>query len=152
MSRVLYRMSREISFTSFLVDYSSVSNARLLCVAHISRKCMRRVAIFLCPFQKYLPKQNFQLVWQMLISRSYPNLYGKVNYTWQPKSAVGVNGLILMTRSGNANACGNTILKESISYTGKRWRCTIDIYVYIAWVAIARSKKNKNDKCIENII
>lgn len=37
-----------------------------------------------------------------------------------PKSTVGVNGLILMTRSGNANAYGNTIFKKSISCVGKR--------------------------------
>jgi len=36
-----------------------------------------------------------------------------------PKT-VGVNRLILMTRSGNANAYGNTILKESINCVGKR--------------------------------
>jgi len=37
-----------------------------------------------------------------------------------PKPTVGVNGLILMTRSGNANACEDTILKESISCVEKR--------------------------------
>lgn len=37
-----------------------------------------------------------------------------------PKLTVGVNGLILMTRSGNANAYGNTILKEFISCVRKR--------------------------------
>jgi hypothetical protein len=36
------------------------------------------------------------------------------------ESTVGVNGLILMTRSGNANARGNTIFKEPISRTGER--------------------------------
>lgn len=51
----------------------------------------------------------------MPVRRSHPNLYGGVNYSWQPKSTVGVNGLILMTRRGNANARGNTILKELIS-------------------------------------
>lgn len=43
------------------------------------------------------------------------SLHGGVNYSWQPKSTVGVNGLIFMTRSGNANARGNTILEEPIS-------------------------------------
>lgn len=43
---------------SSIIRRLAVSSARPLCIGHISRKCMRRVAIFLCPFQRYLFKQK----------------------------------------------------------------------------------------------
>lgn len=100
---------------SSIIRRLAVSSVRPLCVAHISRKCTRRVVIFLCPFQRYLLKQNFRLVWQMLVPRSHPNLYGGVNYSWQPKpKPVGVNGLILMTRNGNASARAETQFSKNL--------------------------------------
>jgi len=41
---------------------------------------------------------------------------------------VGVNGLIPMTRSGNANARGNTIFKEPISRRTSRRRSNADVF------------------------
>lgn len=56
----------EISFTSFLVDYPSTRRfkpATALRRSYFAKMYITRgVVIFLCPFQRYLLKQNFRLV------------------------------------------------------------------------------------------
>lgn len=112
---------REISFTSFRVDYSSTRRSsdrlRRSYFAKMYATC-RNISL---SFPKVLVEAKLSACLTNVRYRAAIQISMAESITLgSPKPTVGVNGLILMTRSGNANAYGNTILKESISYVGKR--------------------------------
>lgn len=114
--------AREISFTLFRVDYSSTrpfqaTALRRSYFAKMYATC-RNISL---SFPKVLVEAKLSACLTNVGYRAAIQISMAESITLgSPKPTVGVNGLILMTRSGNASAYGNTILKESISCVEKR--------------------------------